>query len=91
MSPINTTACIRTESERGYAFAAGAAVSTPTSKVAKEAMSRIPGLKKEPSLPSLIPGVVQLPKFGIALAQDKEEEVAEVHTICYIRDKWNFN
>ena len=79
VSPINTTACICTESERGYAFAAGAAVVTPTSKVAKEAMSRIPGLKKEPSLPSLIPGVVQLPKFGIALAQDKEEEVAEVN------------
>ena len=80
VSPINTSACIGMESERGYVFAAGgAAVVTPTSKVAKEAMSRIPGLKKEPSLPSLIPGVAQLPKFGIALAQDKEEEVAEVN------------
>ena len=38
-------------------------------------MSRIPGLKKEPSLASV---PTQLPRFGITLPHDKEEEVAEV-------------
>ena len=41
-------------------------------------MSRIPGLKKEPSLASSPSGPTQLPRFGITLPQDKEEEVAEV-------------
>jgi hypothetical protein len=49
-------------------------------KVAKEAMSRIPGLKKELSHSNSITAAA-LPKLGIAVPQEKEDELAEVNEI----------
>lgn len=43
-----------------------------------DSMSKIPGLKKELSHTNSITGLPSLPKFGIGITQDKEDEISEV-------------